>query len=97
MILGDEEISDKVTNSDLDKISKCCISGDLVSLRTIWQLKVVQILGRTLAEKRERERNLLEFCSLGAAKSGRGHHKLFNSLQHKYRKYVVLLKGRLSV
>ena len=56
MILGDEEISDKVTNSDLDKISKCCISGDLDSVRTIWQLKVVQILGRTLAEKRERER-----------------------------------------
>ena len=47
---------DKVTNSDLDKISKCCISGDLDSLRTIWQLKVVQILGRTLAEKRERDR-----------------------------------------
>ena len=52
---------DKVTNSDLDKISKCCISGDLDSVRTIWQLKVVQILGRTLAEKREREKNLLEF------------------------------------
>ena len=75
MILGDEEISDKVTNSDLDKISKCCISGDLDSVRTIWQLKVVQILGRTLAEKRERKEPS-RICSLGVVKSGRGHQIL---------------------